>query len=135
MTDGSTELHKFAKSFQSPSRGGHLCDLPIYFSAASGFTCFSPLREGDTSVTRKAERNTPHTLKVFQSPSRGGHLCDDAGERRAGYHRAFQSPSRGGHLCDPAAATVDVGPFFGFSPLREGDTSVTRNMWCSRLLQ
>ena len=110
-------------SFQSPSRGGHLC-------GTGSMSC--------TAVTAR-----------FQSPSRGGHLCGPRTDPSAIAPTVFQSPSRGGHLCGRfelyarpwRCAAVSV-PFTRgtplwpceirrtkasnerFSPLHEGDTSV-----------
>jgi len=82
--------------FQSPSRGGHLRGH-AQVSAIRFLSCFSPLREGDTSVALNKKVETP-TAGRFQSPSRGGHLrgCDWSPGSTAAIR--FQSPSRGGHL-------------------------------------
>ena len=64
--------YKVTFTFQSPSRGGHLCGFPP--AAAMLVDGFSPLHEGDTSVAAIPFGTAP-CRNPFQSPSRGGHLC------------------------------------------------------------
>ena len=88
---------------------------------------FSPLREGDTSVAVQVLA-IEYPAFSFQSPSRGGHL-------RGTSHPARLAPLTS-HVSVPFARgtppwlrAVDADtalPLFGFSPLREGDTSVAR---------
>ena len=98
----SWRIRKPTSTFQSPSRGGHLCGYPWRRAAVSPcpvsvpFTrgtplwptvravracsfaqCFSPLHEGDTSVAMR-NQGPPWRKFWFQSPSRGGHLCGAA---------------------------------------------------------
>jgi len=85
--------------------------------------CFSPLREGDTSVAITPRAST-YTIDVFQSPSRGGHLRGRNGTLYKGMSGMFQSPSRGGHLRGVGRTRPSTAWRTCFSPLREGDTSV-----------
>ena len=90
----------YYRQFQSPSRGGHL-----------------------RGPARRLKRHHRHS--EFQSPSRGGHLRGPRAGKGQGHHREpFQSPSRGGHLRGPLTIQGQTVTLTGFSPLREGDTSV-----------
>ena len=134
--------------FQSPSRGGHLRGHCSIWWLTFVALCFSPLREGDTSVAYTRIRRTyldwrfqspsrgghlrglarlsaPLLVNLFQSPSRGGHLRGGWRDGHGSRQHGFQSPSRGGHLRGAIMSDIPERPV-GFSPLREGDTSVAQ---------
>ena len=155
-----------------PFAKGTLQLLTIFATRTAAITNFSPLREGDTTVTA-TNTLAQMTAPGFQSPSRRGHYSylvfglsrDRFGQfqspsRRGHYsyyvrrcvpreNEGFQSPSRRGHYsykhcgdygdCSESISVpfakgtlqlhttgyhnVFVGNYF--SPLREGDTTVT----------
>ena len=85
--------------------------------------CFSPLREGDTSVAW-AWTFRPEHIICFSPLREGDTSVANRSASPAVLISWFQSPSRGGHLRGNPAGISAGSQSFGFSPLREGDTSV-----------
>ena len=113
-------------SFQSPSRGGHLCGSPSPGRPYPSPQFQSPSRGGHLCGHWKVAAGNP--LGGFQSPSRGGHLCGEVLLWATSHNPRFQSPSRGGHLCGlPRQFGMRWLPW-SFSPLHEGDTSVAAKL-------
>src|SRR6266498_3702641 len=90
-----------ATEFQSPSRGGRLCDRQAVVPPKRAETRFSPLHEGDASVT---------LLRWL---------------REDGYKR-FSPLHEGDASVTPADSRPPAPRCPRFSPLHEGDASVTR---------
>ena len=112
------------RMFQSPSRGGHLCGSVAQPRQRRQIRGFSPLHEGDTSVADHAEPFA-RLRSTFQSPSRGGHLCGSLICRSPALIHCVSVPfARGTPLWLAARQSGAPGTESGFSPLREGDTSV-----------
>jgi len=108
--------------FQSPSRGGHLRGFGA-LSFGSFVGCFSPLREGDTSVARNNRTTTRHGILVSVPFARGTPpwLQERAGTEQ---EAARFSPLREGDTSVALMSPRTLSFSSSFSPLREGDTSV-----------
>ncbi len=62
------------REFQSPSRGGHFCDLGRPCSSRPAVTGFSPRPEGDTSVTGRGNKSGPVFSHTDRSRRKAGLL-------------------------------------------------------------
>jgi len=107
----------------SPLREGDTSVAREFRAFALRIFGFSPLREGDTSVARQKSPRRIHPLLVSVPFARGTPPWLWSAFLRF-IRWMFQSPSRGGHLRGAQQSNNNPPWHLGFSPLREGDTSV-----------